>query len=43
MLNEELSALAWIAFVIIIVGMYLVEPKANDEELVIRRSFKAGA
>ena len=39
LLNEELSALAWVAFVIIIVGMYLVEPKANDEELVIRRTF----
>lgn len=40
LLNEELSALAWFAFVVIIVGMYLVEPKANDEELVIQRSFK---
>lgn len=39
LLNEELSALAWVAFAIIVVGMYLVEPKASDEELVIRRSF----
>ncbi len=39
LLNEELSFLAWGAFAIIVVGMYLVEPKANDEELVIKRSF----
>ncbi|MCY6380070.1 response regulator [Hoeflea prorocentri] len=41
LLNEELSALAWIAFAIIAIGMYLVEPKASDEELVIKRSFNA--
>lgn len=39
LLNEELSPLAWVAFAIIIIGMYLVEPKASDDELVIRRSF----
>ena len=39
LLNEELSPLAWVAFAIIIVGMYLVEPKSSDEELVIKRSF----
>lgn len=40
LLNEELSPLAWIAFVIIIIGMYLVEPKSDDNELVIERDFK---
>ncbi len=40
LLNEELSMAAWIAFAIIAVGMYLVEPKASDEELVIRRHFR---
>lgn len=39
LLNEELSVFAWIAFAIIIVGMYLVEPKAKDEVLIISRSF----
>lgn len=41
LLNEELSIMAWIAFGIIFFGMYLVEPKASDEELVIKRSFNA--
>jgi drug/metabolite transporter (DMT)-like permease len=40
LLSEQLSSLAWIAFAVIAVGMYLVEPKASDEELVIKRSFK---
>ena len=40
LLSEQLSSLAWFAFAIIAVGMYLVEPKASDEELVIKRSFK---
>ena len=40
LLNEQLSSLAWVAFAIIAVGMYLVEPKASDEELIIKRSFK---
>lgn len=39
LLNEELSALAWVAFGIVVFGMYLVEPKARDEELLIKRSF----
>ena len=41
LLNEELSMLAWAAFAIILVGMYLVEPKSREEELVIKRSFNA--
>lgn len=40
LLKEDLSMLAWFAFAIIIVGMYLVEPKIRDEDLVIRRSFR---
>lgn len=43
LLNEELSPLAWIAFAIIILGTYLVEPKASDEELVIKRDFNNGS
>jgi drug/metabolite transporter (DMT)-like permease len=39
LLSEELAPLAWLAFAIIVLGMYLVEPKRNDEELVIKRSF----
>lgn len=39
LLNEELSVLAWVAFAIVIVGMYLVEPKAKDEEFLITRRF----
>ncbi len=41
LLNEELSLIAWGAFVVILIGMYLVEPKPSDEELVINRSFAA--
>ena len=37
LLNEQLSSLAWGAFAIIAVRMYLVEPKASDEELIIKR------
>jgi drug/metabolite transporter (DMT)-like permease len=40
LLNEQLSSFAWVAFAIIAVGMYLVEPKASNEELIIKRSFK---
>lgn len=39
LLNEELAGLAWVAFAIVILGMYLVEPKARDGKLLIRRSF----
>ena len=39
LLSEELAPLAWLAFAIIVLGMYLVEPKRNDEEPVIKRSF----
>lgn len=41
LLNEELSPVAWAAFAVILVGMYLVEPKPSDEKLVINRSFTA--
>ncbi len=42
LLNEELSVLAWVAFAVIAVGMYLVEPKSSNEKLVIRRAFNSG-
>ncbi|WP_264770964.1 hypothetical protein [Defluviimonas salinarum] len=37
--NAELSVFAWVAFGVIIVGMYLVESKSWNEEPVIQRSF----
>ncbi|MCR9134932.1 MAG: response regulator [Alphaproteobacteria bacterium] len=40
LLNEELSVVAWVAFAVIAVGMYLVEPKSGDREVVIQRSFR---
>ena len=40
LLNEELSMVAWFAFAVILIGMYLMEPKASEDELVIRRSFR---
>lgn len=40
LLNEELSMIAWAAFAVIVVGMYLVEPKSGDSEVVIQRSFR---
>lgn len=40
LLNEMLSPLAWLAFGVIVIGMYMVEPKENDKELVIKRNFQ---
>ncbi|GAB5468964.1 MAG: hypothetical protein Kilf2KO_19940 [Rhodospirillales bacterium] len=39
LLNEELSAVAWGAVVVILIGLYLVEPNPNDDEIVLKRSF----
>jgi CheY-like chemotaxis protein/drug/metabolite transporter (DMT)-like permease len=39
LLNEELSAVAWGAVLMILVGLYLVEPDTNDEKIVLKRSF----
>lgn len=39
LLDESLSPLAWGAFLIIVLGLYLVEPKARDREFVLKRSF----
>lgn len=39
LLNEELSAVAWGAVVIILIGLYLVEPDTSDEKIVLKRSF----
>lgn len=38
-LNEQLSPLAWVAFAVIVIGMYLVEPKDDGKEIVIERKF----
>ena len=38
-LNEQLTPLAWVAFAVIVLGMYLVEPKRDQNELVIQRKF----
>ena len=39
LLNESFSPMVWVAFAVIVVGMYLVNPKADDKELVIKRKF----
>ncbi len=39
LLNEELSAVAWGAVVMILIGLYLVEPDTSDEKIVLKRSF----
>ncbi|MEL6819529.1 MAG: response regulator [Pseudomonadota bacterium] len=39
LLDEQLSPLAWIAFAIIAVGMYMVEPKNDGTDIVIDRKF----
>lgn len=39
LLNEALSPLAWLAFAVIILGLYLVEPKPGDSKVAINRSF----
>lgn len=39
LLDEQLPVIAWLAFLAILIGMYLVEPKPSDEKLEIRRTF----
>lgn len=39
LLNEELSPFAWAAVVVILFGLYLVEPKASDDKIILKRSF----
>ena len=39
LLGEELSLVTWGAFGVIALGMYLVEPKMRDEDLILRRNF----
>ena len=39
LLNEEVSVVAWIAIGVILLGLYLVEPKPSDDEIVVNRSF----
>ena len=39
LLNEELSAIAWGAVIMILIGLYLVEPDTSDKKIVLKRSF----
>lgn len=39
LLDEELSPVAWAAVLAILFGLYLVEPKANDDKIMLKRSF----
>ncbi len=39
LLGETMSALAWIAMLLVLVGMFLVESKASDEPITIKRDF----
>lgn len=39
LLNESLSSTVWIALGIILLGMYMVNPRQNDKDLVIKRNF----
>lgn len=39
LLGETLPVVAWFAFVLICVGVYLVEPKPSSDDIIIRRSF----
>lgn len=39
LLDEQLSALAWVAFALICVGLYLVEPAGGDDRVILNRSF----
>lgn len=39
LLNEEFSAIAWGAVIMILIGLYLVEPDTSGEKIVLKRSF----
>lgn len=39
LLDEQLSLLAWGAFIVILLGLYLVEPRSPGAAFVLRRSF----
>lgn len=39
LLGEEMHLLAWLSFVLILIGMYLVEPKASSDNVIVKRSF----
>lgn len=41
LLGETMSATAWLAVGLVLVGMYLVESKASDAPIVIKRDFTA--
>lgn len=39
LLGETMSALAWIAIALVLIGMYLVESKSSDQPIIIKRRF----
>ena len=39
LLGETMTALAWVAIFLVLVGMYLVESKASEEPITIKRDF----
>ena len=39
LLNEKLSVLVWLSFIVIVLGIYLVNPRPDDKELIIKRDF----
>lgn len=43
LLDEALSVIAWLAFVVVLIGLYLVGPKNDDTKVVFRRSFSSDA
>lgn len=41
LLNETMSLMAWLAIGLVLIGMYLVDSKASDEPITIKRDFNA--
>ena len=39
LLNEALSTIMWVALTLILIGLYLVEPTASDDKIILKRSF----
>ncbi len=39
LLGETLTALAWVAIILVLIGMYLVESKTSDQPITIKRDF----
>lgn len=39
LLNEKLSTLVWLSFIVLVLGIYLVNPKPDNKEFIIKRNF----